>query len=327
MVVIGGTEMDERKQRVHTPVLVAEVIDAMRGAASTDASPESLEGWIVDGTLGAGGHARALLETFPRVRVFGIDQDPEILEVAREELREFKDRIVTAHGRISRLCALCGEVGIESAVGVLFDLGASSLHFDVARRGFSFDVDGPLDMRMDPTRRRTAADIVNHWDEADLADVFYYEGGERRSRRIAAAIVEARRRVPFQRTVPLAEVIAQSVGGRTGKTHPATRAFQALRRTVNAEGHQLQRGLRIAEHVLVDQGRLVVLTFHSGEDGACKRYLLERAREGFWQLATKKPQGPGAAERRSNPRARSARLRTAIRSRQESAACGEEFPA
>ncbi len=323
MVVIGGMEMDERKERVHQPVLAAEVLDAMRG----ERAPESLEGWIIDGTLGAGGHTRLILEAFPKVRVFGIDQDTEILAIAREELAEFGDRVVTAHGRISRLCALCGEIGLESAIGVLFDLGASSLQFDRPERGFSFDADGPLDMRMDLTRRRTAADIVNNWDEADLADVFYYEGGERRSRRIAAAIVEARRRVPFQRTAPLADVIAQALGGRSGKTHPATRSFQALRRTVNAEGHQLQRGLRIAEHVLANDGRLVVLTFHSGEDGACKRYLLERAREGHWQLANKKPLGPGHAERRSNPRARSARLRAAIRTRgaDVSTPC-EEFP-
>jgi 16S rRNA (cytosine1402-N4)-methyltransferase len=309
-MVVREKEMSAKK-RVHTPVLLEEVLSAVLG----DRSPETLEGWIVDGTLGAGGHTRALLEAFPNVRVFGIDQDPEILALAREDLAEFGDRVVTAQGRISRLCALCTEAGIESATAVLFDLGASSLHFDDSERGFSFSADGPLDMRMDPSRRRTAADIVNRWDEEDLADLFYYEGGERRSRRIAAAIVEARRRVPFQRTLALAETVAEAVGGRIGKIHPATRVFQALRRAINEEGVELQKGLRIAEHVLENEGRLVVLTFHSGEDGVVKRFLSERAREGFWQLITKKPLGPGASERRANPRARSARLRCAMRTR------------
>ncbi len=304
------------RRRVHVPVLLDEVLDALRGSRE----PEDLEGWVIDGTLGAGGHTRAILETFPNVRVFGVDQDPEMLEHARRELDGFGDRVVTARGRISQLCALCTERGIDRAVGVLYDLGASSVHFDEAPRGFSFQADGPLDMRMDPSRRRTAADIVNTWDESDLADLFYYEGGERRSRRIARAIVESRRRAPFHRTLPLAEVIAQAVGGRSGKTDPATRVFQSLRRAVNEEGHELTRGLRIAEHVLVDRGRLIVLTFHSGEDGVVKRYLSERAREGRWQLVTKKPLGPGASERRVNPRARSARLRLGLR------LCGADGP-
>ena len=316
-MIVGGKEMSRRK-RVHTPVLLEEVLSAVLG----DRDPETLAGWIVDGTLGAGGHARAMLEAFPRVRLFGVDQDPEILAIARDDLAEFGDRVVTAYGRISRLCALCGEARIESAIAVLFDLGASSLHFDSAERGFSFAADGPLDMRMDPSRRRTAAEIVNRWDEDDLADLFYYEGGERRSRRIAAAIVEARRRVPFQRTLALAETVAEAVGGKGGKIHPATRVFQALRRAINEEGDQLQKGLRIAEHVLENEGRLVVLTFHSGEDGVVKRFLSERAREGFWQLITRKPLGPGASERRANPRARSARLRCAMRTRLRGA-CGE----
>jgi len=314
MVITRERKMVRENERAHVPVLLSETIDALRG----DRSPEELEGWILDGTLGAGGHTRAILETFPNVRVFGTDQDPAMLAIASEELSSFGDRVQLARGRISHLCALCTERKIDRAIGVLFDLGASSVHFDDATRGFSFQQDGPLDMRMDPTRRRTAADIVNTWDESDLADLFYYEGGERRSRRIAHAIVESRRRAPFQRTLALADVISRAVGGRQGvggKIDPATRVFQSLRRAVNEEGHELRRGLRIAEHVLVEDGRLVVLTFHSGEDGVVKRYLSERARDGRWQLVTKKPLGPGATERRSNPRARSARLRLAIRGR------------
>ena len=299
----------ERPERAHIPVLLQETIKHIVG----DRDPQTLEGWIIDGTLGAGGHARAILEALPLVRLFGIDQDPDAIELARVELAEFGERVVIVNTRISNMCASAGAVGVESALAVLFDLGANSLHFDRSERGFSFSADGPLDMRMDPSRRRTAAHILNHWDEADLADLFYFEGGEHRSRRIAAAIVVARRRVPFLRTMALADVVSQAVGGKSGKTHPATKVFQALRRAVNEEGLQLERGLAIAEHVLVEGGRLVVLTFHSGEDGVVKRHLAQRARAGLWQVVTKKALGPSYQERRQNPRSRSARLRCATR--------------
>jgi len=308
----------EREQRVHTPVLLKETIKYILGGR--DAA--TLKGWIIDGTLGAGGHARAILEALPMVRLFGIDQDPEAIALAREELSEFGERVVIVNTRISKMCAAAGAAGVESALAVLFDLGANSLHFDRPERGFSFAADGPLDMRMDPSRRRTAAEIINKWDEADLADLFYYEGGEHRSRRIAASIVEARRRVPFLRTLSLADVVATAVGGKSGKTHPATKVFQALRRAVNEEGLQLERGLAIAEHVLVDDGRLVVLTFHSGEDGVVKRHLQKRAKEGCWEVLTKKALGPDYGERRQNPRSRSARLRSARRVRSSNEAGG-----
>ena len=323
MIATGGEVVSQEPGRIHVPVLVSEMLAAFAG----ERSPEMLKGWLVDGTLGTGGHARALLERFPGVRLFGIDQDPEMLAIARDELAEFRGRAVLERGRISRLHALLSRAGIESAVGVLYDLGACSAHFDQAERGFSFQADGPLDMRMDPDRQRTAADVVNNWDEADLADLFYYEGGERRSRQIARAIVEARRRVPFQRTSALAEVVAVACGHRARRIHPATRVFQALRRAVNAEGDELIHGLKIAERMLVDEGRLVVISFHSGEDGVVKRFLQERARERIWQLVTKKPLGPGATERRSNPRARSARLRCAGRTRGNGAGLQEKDPA
>jgi len=312
MMSTGVKVKSREPRRVHTPVLVEEVIAAF----AADRDPATLEGWIVDGTLGAGGHARAILEAFPNVRLFGVDQDPEILEVARETLAPFEDRVHLQRARISQLFCKLKRARIEGVIGMLFDLGASSLQFDRPERGFSFAADGPLDMRMDPDRRRTAAEIINDWDESDLADLFYYEGGEHRSRRIARAIVQARRRTPFKRTAALAELIASVCGpGRGGKIHPATRTFQALRRAVNEEGDELNRGLKIADRILDDHGRLVVITFHSGEDGVVKRFLSERAREGTWQLVTKKPLGPGATERRSNPRARSALLRCAERTR------------
>jgi len=307
--------------RVHVPVLLGEVLEAFRGPGTA----EELEGWIVDGTVGSGGHARAVLEHFPRVRLFGADQDPEVLAHARRSLADFGPRVVLCQARVSQLYPRLVAGGVAPVVGFLLDLGVNSLHFDHPERGFSLQADGPLDMRMDPTRTRTAADIVNRWDEEDLADLFYYEGDERNSRAIARAVVAARARSPFARTLPLADVIAQCAGGGRGRIHPATRCFQALRRAVNEEGEELRHGLRVAERALADGGRLVVITFHSLEDGFVRKVLQERAREGCWRLANKKPFGPGAAERRANPRARSALLRCAVRQRLPEAPHGEAF--
>jgi len=323
MIATGGSM--NGGNRVHVPVLLGEVLEGLRG----DADAAALDGWIVDGTVGAGGHARALLERFPNVGVFGVDQDPEVLEHAATELAEFGRRVRLVRARISELYPRIAAAGIGPVRGFLLDLGANSLHFDRPERGFSLQSDGPLDMRMDTTRSRTAADIVNRWDEEDLADLFYYEGVERNSRAIAHAIVESRRRAPFTRTVPLADQIAESASGgkrfARGRIHPATRCFQALRRAVNEEGEELRHGLRVAERVLADGGRLAVITFHSLEDGFVKKTLQERAREGSWRLVSKKPLGPGAAERRANPRARSALLRCAIRVRTPLAPRGETF--
>lgn len=312
---------NDPESRVHVPVLLGEVLGGLRG----EAEPETLTGWIVDGTVGAGGHARALLERFPRVRLFGVDQDPEVLAHARAQLSDFGERVQLCLARVSQLYPRLLAAGAFPVVGFLLDLGANSLHFDRPARGFSLQADGPLDMRMDPTRTRTAADIVNRWDEEDLADLFYYEGDERNSRAIAHAIVESRTRAPFTRTVPLADLIAQCQGGGRGRIHPATRCFQALRRAVNEEGEELRHGLRVAERALEAGGRLAVITFHSLEDGFVRKVLQERAREGSWQLVNKKPLGPGAAERRANPRARSALLRCAARVRLPAAPRGEVF--
>ena len=322
MIAWGGSMPSQSRHEVHVPVLLGEVLRALRGPSG---SPEP-SGWIVDGTVGAGGHARAVLEHFPGVRLFGVDQDPEVLAYAREQLADFGERVRFCQARISQLHPRLCEAGVAPVVGFLLDLGANSLHFDRPARGFSLQSDGPLDMRMDPTRSRTAADIVNRWDEEDLADLFFYEGDERNSRAIAHAIVESRARAPFTRTVPLAELIAACQGGGRSRIHPATRCFQALRRAVNEEGEELRHGLRVAERTLVEGGVLVVITFHSLEDGFVRKVLQERAREGCWQLASKKPLGPGAAERRANPRARSALLRCAVRTQAPAALRGDAFP-
>jgi 16S rRNA (cytosine1402-N4)-methyltransferase len=305
----------EEKRNVHTPVLLRPVLDALRG----EREPDEVRGRIVDATLGAGGHACEVLTAFPHVTLLGIDQDPEILDHARERLAVFGDRCRIRRGRVSQLEALLEEEETDSSgvlVGLLLDLGVSSLQLDRPERGFSFQADGPLDMRMDPSRARTAADIVNRWDEADLADLFYHEGGERRSRRIAKAVCEARRRAPFLRTAALAETIANAVGARAGgKIHPATKCFQALRRAVNEEGEELIRGLDSAERLLSDGGRLAIISFHEGEDRVVKHFLAEGAREGRWHLPARKPIVADHTEVRGNPRARSAKLRRAVRTR------------
>jgi 16S rRNA (cytosine1402-N4)-methyltransferase len=301
--------------REHVSVLVEEVLDALATPSVDErgsAARRDLAGDVVDGTTGAGGHARAILEAFPNVRLIAVDRGPDALELARAELAGFGERVVFARGRLSELEELCARAGVERLVGCLLDLGVSSMQLDRPQRGFSFTADGPLDMRMGPDERRTAADIVNRWDEADLADLLYHEGGEHRSRRIAKAIVEARRRAPFLRTLALADAVERAVGG-SGRVHAATKTFQALRRAVNQEGEELQKGLNWAEAALVPGGRLVCLTFHSGEDGAVKRFLARGVREGRWNLWNRRPLEPERTEVRRNPRARSARLRAAIR--------------
>jgi len=309
MIAPGGEIMAKGEERIHEPVLLRQVLETLAP------EPLTLDGWFVDATLGAAGHAKALLERCPRASLLGIDQDPELVAIAGERLQGFAGRFQVVRARHSNLAKVVAEAGISRPLGVLLDLGVNSMHLDRAERGFSFQSDGPLDMRMDPSRDRTAAEIVNSWDESDLADLFFHEGGERQSRKIAHAICAARRRVPFQRTAALADLIANTAGRGRGRIHPATRTFQALRRAVNEEGEELLRALGAAQDVLADGARLVVVTFHSGEDKAVKRWFREHARGGFWRLETRKPLGPDPTERRANPRARSAFMRYAVRTR------------
>jgi 16S rRNA (cytosine1402-N4)-methyltransferase len=296
------------ERAVHTPVLADEVLQGLAGGGEA--------GWILDLTVGAGGHAAHLLEALPGARLLGTDQDPQVLAHARRRLGRFGDRVRVRRARMSTLEDVLHAEGIGRVVAILIDLGVSSLQLDSAARGFSFQEDGPLDLRMDPDRERTAADVVNRWDEGDLADLLYYEGGETRARKIARAIVESRRRAPFQRTLPLADLIENTVG-RRGRTHPATRTFQALRRAVNQEGEELAQALELADRWLVDGGRLGVISFHSGEDGTVKRFLARGAEEGRWRLLTKRPLRAGRPEVLANPRSRSASLRLAERVRLE----------
>jgi 16S rRNA (cytosine1402-N4)-methyltransferase len=278
----------------HQPVMVEEVVRML-----TDAEV------VVDMTLGAGGHAAALLEAGV-ARVIGVDRDPSALELARARLGALADRVRFVRARFSEVDE---EVVGGPAGGVLFDLGVSSMQLDDAARGFSFRQDAPLDMRMAGAADDEASgwDLVNGLPEGELADVLYRFGDERRSRRIAAAIV---RRRPIETTDQLAGVIVSAVGRRPGGPHPARRSFQALRIAVNRELEELTASLPHAAGLLGPGGRVVVISYHSLEDGIVKRAFRD---DPVLRVVTRKPLVPSDAEREANPRARSAKLRAAER--------------
>jgi len=298
--------------RPHTPVLLPEVLDALQPAPSKT---------VVDGTFGAGGYSRAFLEA--GASVIGFDRDPSAAKFA-EGLP--KDRFRFVGARFSEMAEILGDGVVD---GVALDLGVSSMQLDEAERGFSFMRDGPLDMRMG-TEGQTAADLVNSAAPVELARIFFVYGEERQSRRIAAAIARRRAERPFTRTLELAEFIEKALGGRRGaKTHPATRAFQGLRIAVNEELSELEAGLAAAERVLKPEGRLCVVTFHSLEDRIVKTFLSVRAgrtpagsrhappveakAQPSFQLIFNGARAPSDEEMAANPRARSAKLRAAIR--------------
>lgn len=257
-------------------------------------------GTVLDMTLGAGGHAEALLEAGVE-RLVGIDRDPQAIAMATERLARFGDRFDAVRTRFSQMPA-------ENRVdGVLYDLGLSSMQLDVAERGFSYRSDGPLDMRMG-SEGESAMDLVNSAAEEELARIIFELGEERASRRIAAAIVRARSRQPIERTDELAGIVASAVGARRGGPHPARRTFQALRIAVNRELEELTASLPRAVELLAPGGRIVAIAYHSLEDRIVKRFFLG---EPALEVLTKKPLTPSKAEGARNPRARSAKLRAA----------------
>jgi 16S rRNA (cytosine1402-N4)-methyltransferase len=266
--------------------------------------------WL-DATVGLGGHAEAILRaSAPAGRLIGVDRDAEALARAAERLRPFGERVRLEQADFRRLPELLGE---QRADGILVDLGVSSLQLDSAERGFSFRVDGPLDMRMDQAQPETAADVVQRAPEAELARILYELGEERASRRIARAIVEARRRRRITTTGELASIVrrASPRSGRPG-LDAATRTFQALRIRVNRELEGLADALRALAGCLRPGGRLVAIAFHSLEDRESKAAMRALGRAGY-SVLTRKPLRPGEAELRRNPRARSARLRAVAR--------------
>lgn len=300
----------------HVPVLLAEVMAALAPRAGET---------IVDGTFGAGGYTRAILAE--GANVVAIDRDRTAVAAGRGLVAEAKGRLTLLEGRFSRLDAILADLSIAKVQGVVLDIGVSSMQLDEASRGFSFRFEGPLDMRMGATGE-TAADLVACLSAEDLADIIYQYGEERLSRHIARAIVKARAEAPIDTTLKLAAVVARVVRVKPGDIHPATRTFQALRIAVNDELGELARGLDAAERALAPGGRLAVVTFHSLEDRIVKQWLADRSGRApagsrhqperavlapTFDLLSRKAIEPGEAECAVNARARSAKLRAAIR--------------
>jgi 16S rRNA (cytosine1402-N4)-methyltransferase len=303
----------------HIPVMLNEVLAALKPAAN--------EAYI-DGTFGAGGYTSAILDAASCV-VLAIDQDETALQRGAALKDKFGERLHLLRGNFADAGALIRAAGIDAVDGFVLDLGVSSMQLDQAERGFSFRQDGPLDMRMDQTGAgETAADIVNGYEESDLADIIYHYGEERHSRRVARAILEGR---PFTRTLQLAETVRAVVPKNfKSKIDPATRTFQGLRIAVNRELDVLRQALVAAESVLREDGRLVVVSFHSLEDTIVKQFLADRSGRlsGGSRYLPENPAGqiaptfslpsgkatfPTDEESSANPRARSARLRVGIR--------------
>ncbi|MDB5508849.1 MAG: S-adenosyl-methyltransferase MraW [Hyphomicrobiales bacterium] len=302
----------------HIPVLLDEVLKALAVREG---------GLYLDGTFGAGGYTQAILET-PGTRVLALDRDPDAIAAGQELVAKYRGRLMLERARFSTCADVAERLGLRRFDGATFDIGVSSMQLDQAARGFSFRFEGPLDMRMEQAGR-SAANIVNEASEEEIADILYHYGEERASRRIARAIVHDRNTKPFTTTRDLAELIGRLLPSKATEIHPATRTFQGLRIAVNDELGELVMALAGAERILAPGGRLAVVSFHSLEDRIVKQFLALRSGRGrarsrllpgepvppppTFTLEGKQPVGAGPRETRDNPRARSARLRAAIR--------------
>ena len=298
----------------HRPVLAVEAIQLLAPR------PGAL---IVDATCGGGGHTEAILRA--GADVLALDQDPDAIQHAGDRLSEFGGRVTLRQSNFREADKILDELGIARIGGALLDIGVSSHQLEDAGRGFSLMRNGPLDMRMDPRRDLTAAEIVNHYSEEELTRLFRDLGEEPAARRIASQLVKVRKIVPFRETLSLAHAIEKIVG-RHGRRHPATQVFQALRMAVNDELGALEEGLRVLTARLETGARIAVITFHSLEDRIVKNFFRDRSREWLdrpeWpepkpnpqfdlRLITSKPVEPAETEQRNNPRSRSAKLRVA----------------
>ncbi|MDI6756605.1 MAG: 16S rRNA (cytosine(1402)-N(4))-methyltransferase RsmH [Endomicrobiia bacterium] len=282
----------------HVPVLVEEIVSIINPAAG---------GFYIDATLGLGGHSRAILSKQPGAKVVGMDINPAAIAGAVENLKDFGGRLEAVYGNYKDIPSVVARFG--PADGIIADLGLSSLQLGDAERGFSFDADGPLDMRMCPTSPRSAADVVNKFPEDELERIFREYGDERFARRVAVAVAVRRRSRQFCAAREFSSFVASIVPRVRGGIHPATRVFQALRIYVNAELDNLDTLLKAIPPSLKPGGRAAIISFHSKEDGAVKRSFKSLALGGVARILTKKPISPTEAEVKSNPRSRSAKLR------------------
>jgi 16S rRNA (cytosine1402-N4)-methyltransferase len=291
----------------HVPVLPREVVEFLR----------QQDGTIIDATLGLGGHCKLLLASNPSIQVIGIDGDERNLKLTSDLLSSYGERFRSIHANFKDLLTVLDTSFQGRIAGILADLGVSSNQIADPALGLSFDVDGPLDMRLTPTAGPTAADLINSLGEGELSDLLYLQSQEPHSRRIAKRICQARRQARINSTVLLARLVCAAVGqnpeSHPGKMHPATRTFLALRRVVNQEPLALARLLEAAPKLLRPGGRIAVISFHSAEDRQVKDDFRRRATDGVYRLLTKKPLTPSDEERLANPRSRSAKLRVAER--------------
>lgn len=289
----------------HIPVMLEEIMQALQ------VGPGKI---YLDGTVGYGGHATAILQrSTPDGVLIGLDRDPEALAAAREELSPYGERCHLWHRNYRDFDDVLTTEKISGLDGLLLDLGVSSVQLTTGPRGFSIQSEGPLDMRMDPDTEPNAADIVNRWPEKELADLFYHLGEERFSRRYARAIVAARQKQAIRTTRQLADLIAAHCPRRSRHLHPATRIFQALRIAVNDELGALDEFLGKCPQYLKPSGRVAILSYHSLEDRRVKQAFRQAQREGLMDVVNKKPLTPSDTETKQNPRARSAKLRVAER--------------
>jgi 16S rRNA (cytosine1402-N4)-methyltransferase len=284
----------------HTPVLAAEVLEWLRIRP---------EGTYIDATAGTAGHAVEIAQRLTTGRLVAIDRDPRALEIARERLKPYEEKVVLVHAEFSKIGEVAADLKLPPADGVIADLGVSSLELDSPARGFSFRWAAPLDMRMNPDTPLTADEIVNQWSEKEIADLLYQKAEERDSRRIARAIVRSR---PIRDTEHLATVVAgaRKARGRQ-KLRPATKTFLALRNAVNREEEELEQFLSRTPATLNSAGRWIVLSYHSLEDRPVKRAFQRLEREGSFRVLTRKVIVPSQEEIGNNPRARSAKMRVA----------------
>ena len=313
----------------HVPVLLDRVVALV---APTLEHPDSV---LVDATLGLGGHAEAVLERCPSARVIGVDRDQHALELAGARLAAYRERITLVHAVYDEIPELLADLRLESVDGVLFDLGVSSMQLDVRERGFAYAEDAPLDMRMDDSTGPTAADVLNHYSEQDLARLLRNWGEERFARQIARAVVRARATVRFDRSARLVDLIRDTIPAPARRTggHPAKRTFQALRIEVNDELGVLRRAIPGAIDVIGVGGRVVVMSYHSLEDRLVKQAFAARTRstvppdlpvvpEGYepaLRLVTRGSERASPAEIEANPRTASVRLRAVERVRKDAA--------